>query len=846
MKMPFRRTLSSLLVFVFAVPAFPQGNVESLAAESSAPQGDAVPTTYISNADPNFKPYTLRPDMTVEQWKDVLSNAADVEALLFELASSGVLAKAWEEFYQACGLEQAGLRFVSNLTLDEAAALENLSNQLNPGKASAAVQSALELAVGVYHITQTEAGKRSEEAAVMFARAGSALVVGEVCAELGLPAGPEGAIAGFAIGMVLGMIAPDAAEDVVRWVSQQDIAGQILDFVWFDRQVSTNVYDWWYKVRYGSNPTLQGPERIEGMQWFGLRSGRERRYNERWDESQKYMQPPPASCGCGGGCGCSADRRKEWAEARNNLRKAQENAYMSLEVLRAEAAATRWQVADRLLSYVPGPFGTAYGMTRAIEDLVQLAREAPALYREIMAAAREGDFQDWVDSAFRFGEDARAIHDGVDSIRDVIDEFHLEQYRSQLAAIEKEMDLNNASREALEACAEQRRALVRELEEEATRLRMGASTSPGWTGSNAQVKRLEDAVGRMRTRVEQGNAKLGNIWSRRAALAERRAVLQGRLRDAAERAGMDAGRLLEAVLSGAFFYMEMTDESEGSVTDLTVQQTLRGTNYDLEEGADMENAFVQLKKAYQARCECRKDGQEEESKTPEEEEKREEQEDQKQENTEAQKQQTTEEDEEQRFKEEHPYWYAFFEMLPDLIDILIDNWPDSDPVPGPGPVPPVYTNTQTQEQDVQHYEYVPYDTTDTPTNEIYGSYTNTTYETTDVSTNAPGPVQEEQRTQETTQREESPVEQAVGWLIDAGLVDGESVAAVEAALEEVAKGKYDEQGGPTAEDIIRAVEHAGYGAALQGGSGNRASAAASGQTDGTSPASSAQAGSMPR
>lgn len=814
MKMPFRRTLSSILILTFATPAFPQDN----GSDPAVPRGDAVPTTYISNPDPNFQPYQPSGSgLTVEQWKDVLANTANVESLLFQLASSGVMAKAWEEFYRACGLEQAGLRFVSDLTLDEAAALENLSNKLNPGKASAAVQSALEFGVGLYHIAHAEAGKRSEEAAVMFARVGSAVAVGEVCAELGLPAGPEGAIAGFAIGVILGLIVPNAAEEVVRWASQQDIAGQILDFVWFDRQVSTNVYDWWYKMRYGSNPTLKGPERIEGMQWFGPRSKRERRYNEIWDESQKYMQPPADSCQCGGGCGCGADRKKEWAEARKNLRKAQEDAYMSLEVLRAEASVTRWQVADRLLSYVPGPFGTAYGMTRALDDLAQLAKEAPAVYREITAMAQEGDFKDWIDSTFRFGEDAQAIRDGVDSIREVIDEFHLEKYRSQLEAIEKEMDLNKASRETLEACMEQRKALVKELEEEMTRLRMGASTAPGWTGSNAQVKRLEDAIGRMRTRVEQGNAKLGNFWARRAALAEQRAVLQGRLRDAAEKAGMDAGKVLGAVLGGAFFFKEMTDESEGSVTDLTIQQTLRGVNYDTEEGAEMEYAFVQLKQAYSARCQCREEEPEDEPDEPEK----------------PSQQETTEEDEERRFEEEHPYWNAFFEMLPELIEIIVDNWPDFNPKPRPGPDteydPDIHTDTQTQQQEQQQgYEYWPGDST----NGTYGVYTNATYETTDVSTNgtyeatdvstngttsvstnAAGPVQGDEPSKPQEEKgpegEESPIEQALALMIDAGLGEGETVLEMEQVLHDLIEGNYEGEGEPSVEEILKMAEEGG-------------------------------------
>lgn len=246
-----RTLLPLLLAAAFLAPAKAQDVPEITATQP-----------VISAADPSFVPVssTIPSTMTVEDLKAFLSNSADVGALLAELTSSAAFKEAWKTFDLAVAEEAAGLRYVSNLTLDEAAWLERASNALN-GKniatANLAVQAFLETAIGLYHCYTAKEGERSVEVAVLFARLGGIATAAVACSEAGMVAGPEGAIAGFAVGLVLGIICPEGAEAIVRWMDEQDIVGEALDFWWFDRDVSQKFNEWLYNLRYGENPHLK-------------------------------------------------------------------------------------------------------------------------------------------------------------------------------------------------------------------------------------------------------------------------------------------------------------------------------------------------------------------------------------------------------------------------------------------------------------------------------------------------------------------------------------------------------------------------------------------------------------
>ncbi len=229
---------------------------DEISFQSDQANDSGLKTTYISMQNPEFKPVD---HLDWNALKGFLSNEFVQEAgcgVIEELVCSKLYEEAWNKFYQAAALEEAGFRFPSELSLDEAIWLEKAKNDV-----PVVLQSTLEFAVGLYHIANAEKGKRSEETAVMFARIGAVASVAVACGDLGMAAGPEGAIAGFFIGTVLGVVCPDAAEEIVRWANETDLAGRVLDFMWFDHpfgsRISSAFHEWFYNVQYGENPHLQ-------------------------------------------------------------------------------------------------------------------------------------------------------------------------------------------------------------------------------------------------------------------------------------------------------------------------------------------------------------------------------------------------------------------------------------------------------------------------------------------------------------------------------------------------------------------------------------------------------------
>lgn len=169
-------------------------------------------------------------------------------------------------------------------------------------------------------------------------------------------------------------------------------------------------------------------------------------------------------------------------------------------------------------------------------------------------------------------------------------------------------------------------------------------------------------------------------------------------------------------------------------------------------------------------------------------------------------------------EDDHPILTVLFEqVLPDLIDILIH--PENHGIEewvGPGPHeddrpnhntdttagPPIVTDNRTQ---------------DGPTADT--DHRGETHDRQPREENTNGP-QEKQPTRDDTrptQTKESPLEQALSYLIDAGLGEGTTVGELKLALEDMIAGKYDGNL-PSAEDIIRSALEGGLVGGSDGGS----------------------------
>lgn len=184
----------------------------------------------------------------------------------------------------------------------------------------------------------------------------------------------------------------------------------------------------------------------------------------------------------------------------------------------------------------------------------------------------------------------------------------------------------------------------------------------------------------------------------------------------------------------------------------------------------------------------------------------------------------------QRFEDEHPFWAAFFEMLPDLIDILIDHWPDIErdwpeiaPEQNDWPSGPKWPTVDTDGPPIVSPDGPSiYNPDGPPIVNPNGPPIVNPEGPPIVNPDGPpvvdpdGPpivINDNPTTQDT-------VDEATARLIDAGLADGKTVAEIQDILQDVINGKYDEKGAPTAEDILQQALDGGLFGGGDGGTGD--------------------------
>ncbi len=552
------------------------------------------------------------------------------------------------------------------------------------------------------------------------------------------------------------------------------------------------------------------PKRIEGREWWGTRSKRETLYNNIWDIAEGYSHPPPP-------CRCpdeAARQQAAWKAAYDDFKKKQGDAYWALRLIRDEGWLRRLKTTDTLLNYVP-VLGDTYG-------LVRLAEEAPGLYAEVMDILQSDEYRTSLEDAHQAVELANTVESGCETTWKTLGSIADKVGGIQRENLKHELKIEAGKRADIEKYIAGREELIKKVEAAIAGNKMVLSTQPGWTGSNPDLDQLEKELTALKRRVAAEN---DNIWKSFNRAAEARSNFNKKIMPKLSRVMGKSARLtlkdlmpsgLDIILLG----YELNRDDEGSIWKNHSDQYWQEFNYEMEEEAALIEACNALCDAYNAGCDCPEETEEDADEDDPSADK----------GTELPQDDETDEAE---FRREHPILTWIFDNLPDLIDIIVDNWPDFDPQPRPGPDteydPDIHTDTQTQQQEQQQgYEYWPGDST----NGTYGVYTNATYETTDVSTNgtyeatdvstngttsvstnAAGPVQGDEPSKPQEEKgpegEESPIEQALALMIDAGLGEGETVLEMEQVLHDLIEGNYEGEGEPSVEEILKMAEEGG-------------------------------------
>lgn len=324
------------------------------------------------------------------------------------------------------------------------------------------------------------------------------------------------------------------------------------------------------------------PKRLEGWEWIGTRSKRERLYNDIWDMAEGYSAPPaPLE-----GCECEGERQELWEKAYKDFKSKQQAAYWSLNVIRAEGGLMTTHMADDLMGYIPY-FGTTYG-------LVRLAEELPGMAEEL---ANDREVQNQVDGWRKLGVDLSKFSDSTGGF---LQELHNveEILGTQLNHCNRKLSDIATEQGALEGWA----ADLAATRQAVTAQRMAMSTGMPTGGQYEQTAK----------QLEKLEKKLAALEKQASKFAKRQSQLQQQGTKIAQRLGnkhpnfaaSKAFKRLGTALTFGFLAYDLSRTDEDSIRGRFVQQRALERDYDEGDGQELLNAFNELSHAYNSGCPC--------------------------------------------------------------------------------------------------------------------------------------------------------------------------------------------------------------------------------------------------
>ena len=322
-------------------------------------------------------------------------------------------------------------------------------------------------------------------------------------------------------------------------------------------------------------------KRIEGWEWIGTRSDREKRYNDIWDAAEEYSSPP--ACRCGAGCSCLYD---EWKAAYDDFKRKQSSAYWGLKVIRSEGFLRSLKTTDNLLQYVPY-FGTTYGIVRLAEELPEIADDI------IDDDDIQKQMEDWRKWELDLSQMALGANDLIDEIEE-IERLLGEQLRGDMAELRDVF----GQQESLANRAESFRQLQKALKAKRMALSTQYPSAQQYATIDAQLARCERRAAEIAKRSEKLARRQSKLINNATKLTKRIGKAHPEFAKSARFAR------LGNILSAGFLVYDIARDDDDSMRGMWIQQAKLTDDYESWEEKRLIDAFNRLSEAYNAECKC--------------------------------------------------------------------------------------------------------------------------------------------------------------------------------------------------------------------------------------------------